>query len=178
MGLFDAPAFARRGQELEETLRRLHERCRQARAERLDMVHVRLRQWARAVTGPEAWSTVFAASIEPLWPLSEAEPPQWAGEPAPIRRQLDIARDLIAAVVRFNHRWVQFLDGLKLEAANHGDRPVQSLLCPGEGVRDGLGPTRRPVLHARAQALPRTCSFAIIRSCPSRSCSIVHDEVG
>jgi hypothetical protein len=118
MGLFDVPAFARRGQELEDTLRRLGERCRQARAERLDMVHVRLRQWARATTGPEAWSAVFSASIEPLWPLSGAEPARWASESAPIRRQIEIARDLIAALGRFNHRWVQFLDGLKLEPAN------------------------------------------------------------
>jgi hypothetical protein len=118
MGLFDVPAFARRGQELEDTLRRLRERCRQARAERLDMVNVRLRQWARATTGPEAWSAVFSASIEPLWPLSGAEPARWASESAPIRRQFEIARDLIAAVCRFNHRWVQFLDGLKLESAN------------------------------------------------------------
>ena len=118
MGLFDAPAFARRGQELEDTLRRLRERCRQARAERLDMVHVRLRQWSRAVTGPEAWSAVFSASIEPLWALSGAEPARWASELAPIRRRVDIARDLIAAVCRFNQRWDQFLRGLKLEAAN------------------------------------------------------------
>jgi hypothetical protein len=118
MGLFDAPAFARRGQELEDTLRRLRERCRQARLERLDMVHVRLRQWARAASGPESWPAVFSASIEPLWPLSEAEPPRWAGESAPIRQQIEIARNLIAAVGRFNQRWVQFLDGLKLEAAN------------------------------------------------------------
>ncbi len=118
MGLFDAPAFARRGQELEDTLRRLRERCHRARLERLDMVHVRLRQWSRAVIGPESWSGVFSASIEPLWTLTEADPPQWAGMSAPVRRQLEIARDLIAAVVRFNQRWVQFLDGLKLDAAN------------------------------------------------------------
>ena len=47
-----------------------------------------------------------------------AEPPRWGAEPAPLRRQLERARELIAAVVRFNHRWVQFLDGLKFEAVN------------------------------------------------------------
>jgi hypothetical protein len=118
MGLFDAPAFARRGHDLEDMLRRLRERCRRARVERLDMVHIRLRQWSSAVTGPGAWSSVFAASIEPLWPLSEATPPRWADSPAPLRRQQAIARDLIAAIVRFNQRWAQFLDGLKLDAAN------------------------------------------------------------
>ena len=118
MGLFDVPSFARRGQDLEQTLHRLAERCRRARVERLDMVHVRLRQWARSVTGPGAWTTVFSASIESLWPLSEAEPPHWAESSVSIRKQLEIARDLIAAVQRFNHRWAQFLDGMKLEATN------------------------------------------------------------
>jgi hypothetical protein len=118
IGLFDAPSFARRGQELEDTLRRMAERCRRARVERLDMVHVRLRQWARSVTGPSAWVGVFSTSIEPLWPLSEAEPPRWAETPVSLRRQIEIARDLVAAVARFNDRWLQFLDGLKLDAAN------------------------------------------------------------
>ncbi len=118
MGLFDAPSFAQRGQELEDTLRRMAERCRRARGERLDMVHVRLRQWARSATGPGDWARVFSTSIESLWPLSEAEPPQWAESPTSLRKQFGIARDLIGAVRRFNDRWVQFLDGMKLQAAN------------------------------------------------------------
>jgi hypothetical protein len=118
MGLFDAPAFARRGLELDDSLRRLQDRCRRARADRLDMVHLRLRQWARAASGPEAWSGVFAGSIEPLWPLSGAEAPRWAKVPASIRQQRSIARDLIAAVLRFNQRWSEFLDRLNLEPVN------------------------------------------------------------
>jgi len=118
MGLFDVPAFARRGQELDETVRRLHDRCRRARGDRLDMVRLRLRQWARAVSGPDAWSTEFSTPIEPLWPLAEADPPQWAVSPAPIRQRRAIARDLIAAVLRFNLRWSQFLDHWNLEPAN------------------------------------------------------------
>jgi len=119
MGLFDLPAFARRGLELDSTLRRMHDRCRVARGPLLDMVRVRLRQWSSAVIGPEAWSLVFARSIEPLWPLSDAEPPQWAGTPAPIRRQQSIARDLTDSVLRFNRRWIHFLDHLNLDPANH-----------------------------------------------------------
>ena len=76
MGLFDLPAFARRGQDLEITLRAA---CTNAAAghatEFLDMVQLRLRQWSRAVTGPDAWSGVFTQSIEPLWPLAHAEQP-------------------------------------------------------------------------------------------------------
>jgi hypothetical protein len=118
IGLFDVPAFARRGQDLESTVRRLNERCRSARQELLDMVRLRLRQWSHAATGPQDWSEVFAQSIEPLWPLSHAEDPQWAEAPAPIRRRSAIGHDLIASVVRFNHRWNQFLDRLNLEPAN------------------------------------------------------------
>jgi hypothetical protein len=118
IGLFDVPSFARRGRELEDILYRLEERCRRARVERLDMVRVRLRQWTRSVTGPGSWTRVFTTSIESLWPLTEADPPQWAEVPASLRKQFEIARDLIAAVQRFNGRWVQFLDGMKLEATN------------------------------------------------------------
>jgi hypothetical protein len=118
MGLFDVPAFARRGQDLEITLRLLHERCRKARVKLLDMVQLRLRHWSRAVTGPDAWSTVFARSIEPLWPLAAAEQPTWAEVPASIRGQRVIAGDLIASVLRFNRRWERILEQLNLEPAN------------------------------------------------------------
>ena len=118
MGLFDAPAFARRGQELEEMLKRLDQRCERARADRLDMVRVRLRQWTRVVTGPDGWTVLFATPIEPLWPLSSAEPPQWAPAPAPRHRQLSVARDLVAAVSRFNRRWTEFLESINLGVAN------------------------------------------------------------
>jgi hypothetical protein len=118
MGLFDAPSFARRGLELDDSLRRLDGRCRRARADRLDMVRLRLRQWSRAVTGPQAGTAVFSTSIEPLWPMSEADPPQWADTAAPIRQQYGIARDLVTAVNRFNQRWSQFLEHLNLEPAN------------------------------------------------------------
>jgi hypothetical protein len=118
MGLFDLPAFARRGQDLEITLRLLHERCHKARLQLLDMVQLRLRQWSRAVTGPDVGPAVFTRSIEPLWALAKAPPPTWAQFPAPIRRQRIIAGDLIAAVLRFNRRWEQFLKQLNLDPVN------------------------------------------------------------
>lgn len=118
MGLFDLPAFARRGQDLEYTLKRLHDRCAAARGEMLEMVRMRLRQWSRAVTGSNSWVGVFAASIEPLWVVSTALPPQWAPAAAGSRVQRAIARDLIAAVVRFNRRWLNFVARMNLEPAN------------------------------------------------------------
>jgi hypothetical protein len=118
MGLFDLPAFARRGQELEATLRRLHQRCRAARGQLLEMVYLRLRQWSRAAAGPESWRGIFTSSIESLWTLSDAEPPQWAPSEAPLNRRLSIARDLVGAIERFNRRWIQFIDRTNLEPAN------------------------------------------------------------
>ncbi len=118
LGLFDAPAFARRGQDLEYALARLHERCARQREAMLDMVRVRLRQWSSAVTGHDGWASRFDASIEPLWDLAGAEPPAWADRPAPIRRQRTIARDLVASLNRFNRRWTEFMDRLDLEPLN------------------------------------------------------------
>ena len=119
MGLFDLPAFARRGQEVEYSQARLHERCRVLRADLLDMVRMRLRQWAGSVTGPDGWRGIFTASIEPLWILSAADEPRWSRLAAPARRQLTVARDLIAATVRFNARWTRFVDQMDLAPVNH-----------------------------------------------------------
>src|SRR4051812_14925276 len=99
LGLFDVPAYVRRGQDLEYALARLRDRCRRERSTRLDLVLVRLRQWTCAVTGLEAWRDVFTAPIEALWPLCDAPPATWAERPAPPRRQRAIAGDLIASVV-------------------------------------------------------------------------------
>lgn len=118
LGLFDAPAFVRRGQDVEYALGRLHERCRRERDEKLEMVRLRLRQWAAVATRPDEASSGFARTIEALWPLSGAEGPEWAARPASPRRQRTVARDLVAALTRFNKRWEHLLDGLNLEAVN------------------------------------------------------------
>jgi hypothetical protein len=118
LGLFDLPAFARRGQDLEYALARMDKYCRRVRLETLEMVHLRLRQWSSAVTGPEAWSGVFTAPIVELWDLCAAEAPQWAVELAPMRRQRAIARDLVGSLVRFNRRWATFLDNLNVDHLN------------------------------------------------------------
>src|SRR4051812_9680796 len=78
MGMFDAPAFARRGQAMESYLAQFHGHCRAQRRQMLDMVRMRLKQWSQAADGPDAWREVFAAPIAELWPLSEADPPTWS----------------------------------------------------------------------------------------------------
>jgi hypothetical protein len=118
-GLFDAPAFVRRGQDLEYALGRIRARCERERSAMLDMVRVRLRLWAAAVTGPAMIEGAFAASIESLWTCCHAEPPAWSERPAPESRRRQIARDLVASIERFNRRWTRFLDELNLGPINH-----------------------------------------------------------
>jgi hypothetical protein len=118
LGLFDAPAFIRRGQDLEYALTRLHARCRRDHGAMLDMVRLRLRQWAGVATGPDDLAGTFAAPIAALWPLCDAKPPTWAESPGPPRRRRSVARDLVASVVRFNHRWGAVLDRLNLDPVN------------------------------------------------------------
>src|SRR6187551_602163 len=98
LGMFDVPAFARRGQDLEHAIRRLRQLLQRQRHGMLDMVRLRLKQWASAVDGPRAEVTVFVESIRPLWPLTDAETPHWARQNATDRRRRTIARDLLASV--------------------------------------------------------------------------------
>jgi hypothetical protein len=119
LGLFDAPAFARRGHEVEYALKHLRERLGRERNAMLDMVRLRLRQWASVATGPDDGCDVFADPVAPLWTLTSAEPPSWSDQPAPARRRRAVARDLVASVTRFNRRWTQVLDRLVLDSINH-----------------------------------------------------------
>ncbi len=120
LGLFDVPAFARRGQDVEHGLVRLRARCRFERTERLMMVHIRLRQWAAVSTGPDDFRSAFQEPVAPLWKLTDCEPstPRWADRRASSWRRRSVARDLIASIERFNTRWLQFLDSIDLEPLN------------------------------------------------------------
>ena len=118
MGLFDVPAFARRGQDLEYCLRSLHARCHLRREEFLEMVRLRLRQWSRAAAGRDGWRGVFTDPIDGLFLAVDFEGLAAVGEPAPLRQRRAVARDLVASVQRFNRRWRQHLDSLRLDSTN------------------------------------------------------------
>jgi hypothetical protein len=118
MGLFDLPAFARRGQDVEATVQRLHDRCERVRSQMFEMVRLRLRQWSGAAAGPESWLGVFTSTIEHLWVVTGAPPPRWSDSDAPLKRRRSIANDLIAAVDRANRRWLEALDQLNLDPTN------------------------------------------------------------
>jgi hypothetical protein len=118
LGLFDTPAFVRRGNELDLSIRRLHERCQRERMARLDMAHLRLRQWAAACNGPHGWPGVFVEPIDHLWHATGAPDPVWGQDLASLRHRRAIARDLVASLERFNRRWQAFLDELPLARVN------------------------------------------------------------
>ena len=118
LGLFDVPAFARRGQDVEHSRLRLNHRCMRTRSGLLDMFRLRLRQWAAAATGPGTALTVFTGPIDSLWPLTHAPEPKWTVRADSPRRLRAIGRDLIASAERFNGRWAEQLDRLDLGPIN------------------------------------------------------------
>ncbi len=118
LGMFDVPAFARRGFDLEYALKRLHDRLARERHGMLDMVRIRLKQWAGLATGLDDWRDVYKASIAALYTFADADPPRWAPRTAPNRPRLVVARDLVTSVDRFNRRWLHALDTLKLDSIN------------------------------------------------------------
>ncbi len=116
LGLFDVPAFARRGQELEFALERLDARCRREREAMLDMVRLRVRQWASLSTGTDDFAPLDRdpSSLSAL----EASPLPWASSAGSARRRMNAARELIASVDRFNRRWSKFVLDLNLGPIN------------------------------------------------------------
>lgn len=117
LGLFDVPAFARRGRELESFQTRLRVRCEAQRDGMLEMVRLRLKQYA-AGSGPTSWADVFREPIDPLWELTGAPAPVWAALPSGGYRRRSLGRDLRASVERFNRRWRGFLETLSFDTHN------------------------------------------------------------
>ncbi len=109
LGLYDVPAFARRGQELDYALDRFHARFARERLGMLDMVRLRLKQWAAIAEGPLTASGIFSSAIDPLWSLADAPCPVWSGGPGPTRKLGVAAKELVASVERFNRRWTRFV---------------------------------------------------------------------
>jgi hypothetical protein len=162
MGLFDVPAFARRGQDLEYALKRVHVRCRHVREESLEMVRLRLRQWSRVATGPDDWSEVFAEPIEELWQRVQSEPPVRSERVALVRQKRSVARDLIASVQRFNGKWRQFLESLNLGPTNQViDHYNQYYVLEKECV---MGSARLASRHF--QPVPRLSPEALLTDYP------------
>lgn len=159
LGLFDMPAFARRGAEMEYGVERIRTRCRVHRVELLGMVHLRLKQWAAVARGPDDWQDQFDRPVAPYWELATAPtPPAWAPLSAPPRKRRPVARDLIASVERFNRRWTKFLDELELSTVNGSiERYNKYYLLEKEC---SLGSTRLAAQHFQPQPLLTIAALA------------------
>ncbi len=118
VGLFDVPAFARRGQDLEHALAQFDLGLRTERLKQLEMVHMRLREWARRSDGPWGWVGVFQEPLDALHEASAAPSPVWGPSLGSPRSRRAVARNLITAVNRFNDRWKRRLESLNLTVIN------------------------------------------------------------
>lgn len=118
LGLYDVPAFARRGQDLEFLLTRLNDRFARERETMLDMVRLRVRQWTSVAISPSDGRELIAGPIEELIALVMSPPPTWSRSFGTPRKRGVIARDLIASVERFNRRWTRFVSEFPLETFN------------------------------------------------------------
>lgn len=118
IGMFDAPAFVRRGHDLEYALARIDQKLRRHRDGMLDMVRLRLKQWSAAATGPLDIAGAFLSPLTDLHAAGPFPPTPWATDPAPARRRRALARDLAASVARFNTRWSEFLAKLSVDHVN------------------------------------------------------------
>ncbi len=119
LGMFDVPAFARRGVDVEYALGRVHGRCVREREGRLAMVRVRLKEWAEASVGPDDWADCFASSPTPIFAAADLHgETTWAAHRAAHRRRRAAAKNLASAVARFNREWRAFLEAFNLEPFN------------------------------------------------------------
>ena len=168
LGLFDVPAFARRGQDLEYALARLRVRARRHRAAILDMVRLRLRQWASAASGAEGGiDLIFELLDRRALAVGRRRGPE---VDSPIRssprRLRAIARDLVASVERFNRRWLEYLEGIWTWPFDQPPgRRLQPLLPDREGMQPRLRPGWPP---ATSSPRPRvTVGDLLDRRCPT-----------
>ena len=118
LGVFDTPAYARRGQELEHRMASVRAHCRRQRLILLEPVQMRLRQWARLATGPDDGLDCLTQSLGKLCIDCESPTLRWAPVATSTWRRRGVARDLVASLDRFNRRWAQFLPIIDLKPLN------------------------------------------------------------
>jgi hypothetical protein len=123
LGLYDTPAYVRRGLRVEESRERVLRRCESVRDEYLRWVRVQLAalrgtasDWRelRAWLESEDDRRIVAELVEQLLPLQAAATiPRTA-----LWRRGSILREFIASLQRFNERWDRFVGTVDLREAN------------------------------------------------------------
>lgn len=123
LGLYDAPAYVRRGRQVQEAFDGFLARCRRQRDEWLPLVRTRL-ALLHALAGD--WKRLGP------WLADEHEEDRLRGLYLSLRPQLRVQvtttsskrslqralRELVESVEHFNRRWLRFLRGLDLTPVN------------------------------------------------------------
>jgi hypothetical protein len=122
LGRYDAPAYVRRAREVQGAFDQLVARCRQQRAQWLEMVRLRLGT-LRALAGDgEALRPLLAGGqVELLDKLHESLQPRLRlpVRPTSSARALRQAlAELTGSIERFNRRWQEFLRGVDVAPVN------------------------------------------------------------
>lgn len=119
MGLFDSPAFARRGRDIDWALARTIEISRRQRFELLEMVHCRLRMWAALTTGLQDWQLSFYEPIDYLWSITDAPVPVFNKSlKIKIKAVKSASQNLVSSLERFNSRWEKWVNRLEADTIN------------------------------------------------------------
>lgn len=119
MGLFDAPAFARRGRDVEWAVKRTLAISQKQRTELLEMVHCRLRMWVAVTNSTDDWQLTFNEPLDQLWKLSDAPEPVWKkSQKINTKAVIKASHGLIQSIERFNVRWSRWVHSLKADAVN------------------------------------------------------------
>lgn len=122
LGLFDTPAFARRGQDTEYALELLHKRCREERTIRLQPARKRFGDWASTASGPKDWRGSGLNALQAELEAETLAPADWRwgtkSRGLANWRERASARALLEAVAEFNRLWPIFLENLDLDRIN------------------------------------------------------------
>jgi hypothetical protein len=123
LGLYDAPAFVRRGLRLAQAIDQVYERCTLRRQEWLRGAAIHLRTLRRAIPdwmelrhhwGSDQEFQTFLALLPSLIPTPPPLPPR----PLSQRQRYQVLCQLTQSLQRFNRRWQAFVRELDLSEVN------------------------------------------------------------
>lgn len=122
LGLFDVPAYARRGMRVEQGRETIRQHCAGKRRGMLRWVEWRLRELRGAAPDRRRLVPLLAEASEleklaDLWEQFGSRPLRYA-QPVSLRRCRRMLRDTCLSIERFNTRWRAFLVELDLTALN------------------------------------------------------------
>jgi hypothetical protein len=122
LAAFDAPAFVRRGKQVEDAWTMLLDRCQFERRRLLELPRMRLgRLMALAVPRSLLEGLLPISEIERLGQLDREWDPHLRSVIQPARSARELVKplaDLAQSCERFNRRWSKYLNELELDSIN------------------------------------------------------------